>query len=63
MDNSKKQYATMADWCCVCKSEEYADHLLHCEIASALSSAIFNHFGLTWVMPRRVIDFLLVGEG
>lgn len=38
------------------------DHLvLHCEIASALWSAMFS-LGLTWVMPRRVLDPSLVGE-
>jgi hypothetical protein len=33
------------------------DHLLfHCEVASALWSAIFSHFGMSWVMPRWVFD-------
>jgi hypothetical protein len=35
------------------------DHLLlHCEVASALWSAFFGHFGLLWVMPRRVVELL-----
>jgi hypothetical protein len=33
------------------------DHLLlHCDVASALSNNIFTHFGMSWVIPRRVID-------
>jgi hypothetical protein len=49
----------------MCKrSRESIDHLLlHCEIAIALWSAIFNRVGLAWVMPNRVVDLLLVGEG
>jgi hypothetical protein len=41
----------------MCKlNEESMDHLLHCNVAYALWSALFTHFGLSWVMPRRVID-------
>jgi hypothetical protein len=33
------------------------DHLLlHCDVSSALWSALFTHFGMSWVMPRRAID-------
>jgi hypothetical protein len=35
------------------------DHiLLHCDVASALWNNIFSRFGISWVMPRRVIDLL-----
>jgi hypothetical protein len=39
----------LVDWCCICKRcEKYVNHLLiHCEIASALCSAIFSLVGLT----------------
>jgi hypothetical protein len=30
--------------------------LLHCDVAYALWTNIFNRFGMSWVMPRRVID-------
>jgi hypothetical protein len=42
----------------MCKRDgESVDHLLiHCDIASALWSAIFSRFGLAWVMPRQVLD-------
>jgi hypothetical protein len=30
--------------------------LLHCDVTSAIWSVLFNRFGMSWVMPRRVID-------
>jgi hypothetical protein len=40
------------------------DHLLlHCEIASALWTAIFSYVGLAWVMPRRVVDLFSSWRG
>ncbi len=40
-------------------SGETADHLLlHCAFASELWSMVFCLFGLQWVMPERVVDFL-----
>jgi len=45
---------------CMCKkTEESMDHLLlHCDVASALWYSLFSRFGLSWVMPQRVIDLL-----
>jgi hypothetical protein len=52
------------DWCCMCKSEEVVDYLLlHCEIDMALWNAFFNHIGLDWVMPRRVVDLFVCWRG
>jgi hypothetical protein len=44
--------------CCLCKlNGEFVDHvLLHCKVTSALWNAIFSYFGLSWVMPNRVVD-------
>jgi hypothetical protein len=39
------------------KNEESAGHLfLHCEVACAMWNVFFKRFGLSWVMPRRVVD-------
>jgi hypothetical protein len=36
---------------------ETVDHLLlHCEVARALWYVILSRFGLSWVMPFRVVD-------
>jgi hypothetical protein len=46
------------DWCCLCKRDgEFVDHiLLHCEVACTIWTVFFSQFGLSWVMPRRVVD-------
>jgi len=53
----------MINRCCMCKKTgESVDHLLlHCDVTSALSSTLFNRLGMSWVMPRRVIDLLVSG--
>jgi hypothetical protein len=58
MDNLKKKHVILVNRCCMCKqNEESVNHLLiHCDVTHALWSAIFTHFGLSWVMPRRVLD-------
>jgi hypothetical protein len=57
MDSLRKGHV-MVDWCYMFKSdEEFMDHLLlHCEVTCALKRAFFIRFGLSWVMPRRVVD-------
>jgi hypothetical protein len=42
----------------MCKqNREFEGHLLlHCEVAGALWDVFFNQFGLSWVLPRQVID-------
>jgi hypothetical protein len=44
----------------VCMNYDREFHCLHycshCDVASALWNAIFTSFGLSWVMPRSVIN-------
>ena len=42
----------------MCKRNgESVNHLLlHCEVVGALSDVLFNCFGLSWVMPRQIVD-------
>jgi hypothetical protein len=59
-DNLRKRRVIVINRCCMCKkTEETVDHLLlHCDVASVLWNSLFNRFGMSWVMPRRVIDLL-----
>jgi hypothetical protein len=59
-DNLRKQHVIVINQCCMCKKiEETVDHLLlHCDVASVLWNSLFSRFGMSWVMPRRVIDLL-----
>jgi hypothetical protein len=58
LDNLRKRQVTVVNRCCLCKRDgESVDHLLiHCDIAQALWTALFSRFGLSWVMPLRVVD-------
>lgn len=59
MDNLRKQHVIVVDWYYMCKrNEESVNHLLlHCEVACALRNAFFSRFGLSWVLPSRLVDF------
>jgi hypothetical protein len=39
------------------------DLCLHCKVACAFRSAIFNCIGLSWVMSRRVVDLFACWRG
>jgi hypothetical protein len=58
IDNLRKRHVIVIDRCCMCKRQgESVDHLLlHCETACALWDTILSRFGLSWVMPLRVIE-------
>jgi hypothetical protein len=60
VDNLRKRHLIIVDRCWLCKRDgESVDHiLLHCDVASALWNNIFSRFGISWVMPRRVIDLM-----
>ena len=50
----------MVAWCCMCKcSGESVDHLLlHCGVAREVWNFIIRSFGVSWVLPERVMDLL-----
>jgi hypothetical protein len=58
VDNLRKHHVIVVDWCYMCKRNgESVDHLLfHCEVACTILNVFFNRFGLSWVMPRQVVD-------
>jgi hypothetical protein len=60
LDNLRKRHDIVINRCSMCKkTEESVDHLFfHCDVAFALWYSLFSRFGLSWVMPRRVIDLL-----
>lgn len=53
----------VVDWCCVCNNGESVDHLLHFEVANALRSTIFSFVGLSWAMPKWVVDLFACWRG
>lgn len=60
MDNLQKRCNCIVEWCCMCKaSGESPKHLLlHCGVAQSLWSLVFCLFGVVWVMPEQVVDFM-----
>ncbi len=64
-DNLRRRHVILVSWCCMCKGDgETIDHLfLHCKVAKEMWDTVFNLFGLTWVMPKRVVDLLSCWQG
>jgi hypothetical protein len=60
LDNLGRRGLVVVNRCWLCETEgESVDHLLlHCAAARGLWSAFFARFGLCWVMPRSVQEFL-----
>jgi hypothetical protein len=58
VDNLKKRHIIIVNTCFLCKrDEESVNHILpHCDVASALWNNIFTRFGMSWDLPRRVIN-------
>ena len=61
----RKQHIIVVDWCCMYKRSEKSVHclLLHCEITSALWSAIFSLVGLIWAVLKRVVNLFACWRG
>ena len=53
------------DWGFMCKSNgESVDHLLlHCLAATDLWSMVLSLFGVSWVMPKSVVELLACWQG
>jgi hypothetical protein len=57
VDNLRKRKIIIVGRCYLCKRDgESVDHLLHCDVASTLWNHVLSWFGMSWVMPRIVID-------
>jgi exonuclease III len=65
IDNLRKRQLVIMDWCCMCKEAgESIDHLfLHCHIARELWALVFSMFGVSWVLPRHVVDLMACWNG
>ena len=59
-DNLRLRRLVFVDWCIMCHHcGEMIDHLLlHREMAYWLWSFVFKSFGLSWVIPRSILDLL-----
>jgi hypothetical protein len=43
-----RRHVIVMDRYCMCKrNEESVNHLLHCDVASAILSVLFNRFGMS----------------
>ena len=64
-DSLRKRWLVIIDWCCGCKrAGESTNHLLlHCPIDSKVWSMVFTLFGLSWVMPKDVLELLASWPG
>ena len=55
----------LVNWCCLCQcSEESVDHsLIHCTQVSSLCSLVFFLFGVSWVIPKHMVELLACWKG
>ena len=65
IDNLRRRNVMVLDWCCMCKKgAESVEHLLlHCPFAGELWSMVFGLFGVSWVMPRTIVELLECWQG
>ena len=60
LDNVRKKKVWIMDWCfmCKCDGESVDHHLLHCLVATDLWFMVLGLFGVSWVMPKSVVELL-----
>ena len=60
IDNVRKKKVWIMDWCFMCKCNgKSVDHLLlHCLVATDLWSMVLGLFGVSWVLPKSVVELL-----
>ena len=65
LDTLKRRNICLVNWCCMCQcSEESVDHLLiHCTQVSSLCSLVFFLFGVSWVIPKHMVELLACWKG
>jgi len=62
LDSLRKRHVIVIDICYMCKKTgESVDYLIHCDVTYTLCSYLLSCFGLSWVMPIRIIDLLVGG--
>ena len=59
IDNLRKRHFVVLEWCFMWCGESVDHLLLHCPIAYEMWSMIFCLFGICWVMPQRVADWIV----
>ena len=59
-DNLRRRRVIVLDYCWLCKrnGESIPHLLLHCSYARELWNFFLNIFGISWVMPFGIVDFL-----
>ena len=59
-DNLRRRRVIVLDYCWLCKrSGESISHLLlHCSFATEIWNFFVNIFGISWVMPCGIVEFL-----
>lgn len=60
-----KRNFILINWCVLCKTDaETIDHLfIHCPFAIGVWNYIMSSFGVSWVMPRSILDVICCWKG
>lgn len=60
LDNLRKRNICVVNWCCLCKNswKSGVHRLIHCTYAWRLWNFVLCLFGVSWVMPKHVVELL-----